>query len=75
MMEQIALGIGYFVMVAGLACIAIICLSLLGFFACVVWEAFSYRFRAILKAEKTIHEFRKNREKFMEWKERTEDGN
>lgn len=73
-MEHIALIIGYCVLFCGLGFLAFGVLSFVAYLILLAWEAFSYRFRATLKAEKTIHEFRKNREKFLEWKEQN-DGN
>jgi hypothetical protein len=74
MMDQIAMTIGYFVIICGLGALVFGVLSFVAYLILLAWEAFSYRFRATLKAEKTILEFRKNREKFLEWKEQN-DGN
>ena len=71
-MDQIAMTIGYFVLIWGLGALAFGVLSFVAYLIFLAWEAFSYRFRATLKAEKTIHEFRKNREKFLEWKEQND---
>lgn len=55
----------------GFLCMCI--LGLLLHLVCVIWIAFSDKFRDICKAESLIFEYRKNRHEFMVWKH-TKDG-
>lgn len=68
-MNEIVYGIGIIVTVLGglLACGIVICL--LGELFCLVWVSFSVKFRDICKEESLILDYRKNREKFLEWRE------
>ena len=68
-------AIGIVVSVVGgvLLCACILCLLGLGLNC--AWIAYSESFRDICKAESLIKEYRKNREKYMEWKRKVEDGN
>lgn len=72
-MVEFAQGLGMTLMVFGGILIAAVILLLLGLFVGIAWIAFSDNFRAICKAESLIFEYRKNREKFLEWKVK-EDG-
>ena len=74
-MDNLALKLGEFVMVFGGILFAACIFLLLGYLICIAWTAFSVTFRAICKAESLILEYRKNREKFLEWKAGVEDGN
>lgn len=74
-MDNLALKLGEFIMVAGGILFAAVIILLLGYLLCIAWIAFSDNFRAICKAESLIFEYRKNREKFLEWKAGMEDGN
>ncbi len=67
-MEDIALLIGCVLMGVGGTLLALTILFAIGYALCCVWIAFSDNFRAICKAESLIYEYRKNREKFLEWK-------
>lgn len=71
-MAEIAYELGEIFMIMGGILIAVGLLCLLGFLVECAWIAFSDTFRAICKAESLIFEYRKNREKFLEW--RAEDG-
>lgn len=56
----------FFVTIGGIAAV----LAALCFFwwlADIAWIAASNRFRDICKTESLIHEYRRNREKFLEW--------
>ena len=66
-MQNIALAIGCAIMGAGGALLALMILSAIGDGLCCAWVAFSNAFRSICKAESLIHEYRKNREEFLEW--------
>ena len=68
-MTKTALAIGCVIMGAGGALLALMILFSIGYGLCCAWIAFSNRFRDVCKAESLIFEYRKNREKFLEWKE------
>ena len=68
-MNSIALWLGTILMGAGGALLVLALIFFIGWLVCVAWIAFSERFRGICKAESLIFEYRKNREKFLEWKE------
>ena len=71
--EKVAMIVGNIVLCLGGAMFATAIIGFLGWFLCIAWVAFSEAFRPICKAEQLIFEYRKNREKFLEW--RTENGN
>ena len=68
-MAEYIYGIGLVVCTIGgfLLCLCILCL--IGFGLNCAWIAFSESFRDICKAESLIHDYRKNREKFLEWRD------
>lgn len=68
-MKSIALWLGTILMGTGGALLVMALIFFIGWLVCIAWIAFSDRFRAICKAESLIFEYRKNREKFLEWKE------
>lgn len=68
-MNSIALWLGTILMGVGGALLVLALIFFIGWLACVAWIAFSETFRGICKAESMIFEYRKNREKFLEWKE------
>lgn len=56
------------VVIGGTACaFALMCLAV--YAACIAWICASNRFRDVCKAESLIHEYRRNREKFLQWLE------
>lgn len=75
MLDKVALFIGRFLLFFGGFCAFVWLVWLLGQLACAAWISFSNAFRDICNAESLILEYRKNREKFLEWKERNADGN
>ena len=68
-LEQVARNIGFaFMLVGGLLLFgAMVTLGIR--LMCELWAGVSLRFRNICKAESLIIEYRKNREKFLEWLE------
>jgi hypothetical protein len=72
-MNELPTIIGHIVLITGGAICAVGVLGFLGFISCCAWIAFSDSFRDICKTEGLIFEYRKNREKFLEWKRRAED--
>ena len=66
--EKVALITGQAVLVLGGAMLASTIIGFLGWLLCIAWVAFSEAFRPICKGEKLIFEYRKNREKFLEWR-------
>lgn len=73
-MNNIALAVGVVVMTLGGILLTSALILLLGQAVLLAWISFSDKFRAICKAESLIFEYRKNREKFMEWNRMVEDG-
>ena len=67
-MDNVALFIGYVVLYTACGCVIAIALGLIGLAMCCTWIEFSEKFRDICKAESMIFEYRKNRDKFMEWR-------
>lgn len=74
-MEKVALIIGYLVLIAAFLCIVFGILCFVGFLICLAWESFSYRFRAVLQAEKYILLYKKYQKDFHRWLEGRNDGN
>ena len=69
MLEVVLFWIGAAVVIAlGLALIAWLC-----YLVAVAWIAASNAWRRILKAKSLIYEYKKNRDKFLEWKEAVDD--
>lgn len=67
MINTLSLSIGYTLMVIGGTFLVIFLIATIAYIACFVWIHASNRFRDICKAESLIHEYRRNREKFLEW--------
>ncbi len=72
-MDNIVCFVGETILILGGGILAAGIIGLLGWLACLAWTLFSVTFRKICKAEILIVEYRKNREKFLEW--RAKDGN
>jgi hypothetical protein len=68
-MNEVVYGVGVIVTVLGGLLFAGIAIVFLGELFCITWASFSERFRDICKAESLIHDYRKNREKFLEWRD------
>lgn len=73
-MDNVPVVLGWIVLTLGGILLTACILLFLAWLVSFAWVAFSENFRAICKAESLIYEYRKNREKFLEWKEK-EDGN
>lgn len=71
---KVAYAIGVAIMSTGGMLFTGWLILLLGELAQEAWIRFSNKFRGICKTESLIYEYRKNREKFLEWKESVEDG-
>ena len=67
MINTLSLSIGYTFMVIGGTFLSIFLIATIASIACFAWIHASNRFRDICKAESLIHEYRRNREKFLEW--------
>ena len=67
MINTLSLSIGYTFMVIGGMFLVIFLIATIAYIACLAWIHASNRFRDICKAESLIHEYRRNREKFLEW--------
>ena len=67
MIDTLALSIGHTFMVIGGTFLVIFLIAAIASIACFAWIHASNRFRDICKAESLIHEYRRNREKFLEW--------
>mgnify|MGYP000328619046 CR=1 FL=1 len=66
-MERVMLVTGKAIIIGGGAILASLLLAGLFLLMCEAWILASNRFRDICKAESLIHEYRRNREKFLEW--------
>lgn len=67
-MNNFATFLGKGFLVVGGIGIAVLLLALLVWLAGVAWIAASERWRDICKAESLIHEYRREREKYLQWK-------
>lgn len=67
MLDNIALFIGYAIMVVGGFALFVTMSALFIEIACELWVLASTKFRAAWKAESLVCEYNKNREKFLEW--------
>lgn len=66
-MERVMLVTGKAIIIGGGAILASLLLAGLFLLMCEAWILASNMFRDICKAESLIHEYRRNREKFLEW--------
>lgn len=67
--DDFALAIGQVIMAFGGMLLGTALILFLMWIVGFAWIAFSKQFRAICKAESLIHEYRKDREEFLKWKE------
>lgn len=67
-MDNFATLLGKGFLVVGGIGIAVLLLALLVWLAGVAWIAASERWRDICKAESLIHEYRREREEYLQWK-------
>lgn len=67
-MDNFATFLGKGFLVVGGIGIAVLLLALLVWLAGVAWIAASERWRDICKAESLIHEYRREREEYLQWK-------
>lgn len=67
MLDNVALFIGYAIMVVGGFALFVTMSALFIEIACELWVLASTKFRAVWKAESLVYEYNKNREKFLEW--------
>lgn len=68
-LNKFALWLGTSFVVIGGTSLAFALMSLAFYAACMAYIHASNRFRDICKAESLIHEYRRNREKFLQWLE------
>lgn len=68
-LEQVARNVGFALMVVGGLLLFGVLVALSARIMCELWIGVSNRFRDICKAESLIHEYRRNREKFIKWLE------
>lgn len=66
-MERVMLVTGKAIIIGGGSILASLLLAGLFLLMCEAWILTSNCFRDICKAESLIHEYRRNREKFLEW--------
>ena len=69
MINTLSLSVGYTFMIIGGTFLVIFLIATIASIVCFAWIHASNRFRDICKAESLIHEYRRNREKFLEWLE------
>ena len=69
-LEQVARNVGFELMVVGGLLLFGVLVALSARIMCELWIGVSNRFRDICKAESLIHEYRRNREKFLKWLEK-----
>lgn len=67
-MDNFATFLGKGFLVVGGIGITVLLLALLVWLAGVAWIAASERWRDICKAESLIHEYRREREEYLQWK-------
>jgi hypothetical protein len=68
MIDNVMVNIGAaFMLIGGVALVAIV-LGLAVYAAGLAWVAASNKWRAILRAESLIYEYRMNREAYIEWR-------
>ena len=68
-MENAALKIGEILLIVGGSFLAAAMFAVALWLACIAWTMFSVTFRKICQTESLIFDYRKNREKFLEWRE------
>ena len=68
-MENAALMLGGILLIVGGSCLATALIALSLWLVCIAWTMFSVTFRKICQTESLIFDYRKNREKFLEWRE------
>lgn len=68
-LERFAWWLGYAFVIIGGAELAFLLMAVIGLSACKAWISASNKFRDICKAESLIHEYRRNREEFLRWRE------
>jgi hypothetical protein len=68
-MDNAALMLGRILFVVGGSLLATALIAFSLWLACIAWTMFSVTFRKICQAESLIRDYRKNREKFLEWRE------
>lgn len=68
-LNKFALWLGASFVIVGGTSFAFVVMALVLYAACMAWIHASNRFRDVCKAESLIHEYRRNREKFLKWLE------
>lgn len=68
-LERVACNVGFVFLLGGGILLFGTIAALAILLVCDLWICASNRFRDICKAESLIHEYRRNREKFLEWLE------
>lgn len=67
MLDTFSLYIGKAFLIIGGTFLVIFLLGVIVYIVCFTWHHASNYFRDVCKAESFIHEYRRNREKFLEW--------
>lgn len=70
MLDNFALFIGYAVITVGGFALFSIMSAFFIKIACELWVIASTNFRAVWKAESLVYEYNKNKEKFLQWREK-----
>lgn len=68
-LNKFALWLGASFVIVGGTSFAFVVMALTLYAACMAWIHASNKFRDVCKAESLIHEYRRNREKFLQWLE------
>lgn len=68
-LDKFSFWLGKSVVVAGGTACALALIAMAIYAACIAWICASNAFRDVCKAESLIHEYRRNREKFLQWLE------
>ena len=68
-LNKFALLLGASFVIIGGTSLVFVLTALVLYAACMAWIHASNRFRDVCKAESLIHEYRRNREKFLKWLE------
>lgn len=74
-MDSLFFALGKTFCTIGGIVITVLILGLLAYLSGCAWVDASDRWRSICRAESLIHEYRKNRNKYLEWKKEQEENN
>ena len=66
--DSVMINIGAFFMIAGGFFLIVAMVGIVVYISVIIWISVSNKFRSVCKAESLIFEYKRNREKFLEWK-------